>query len=476
MNSKTAKKKTETNENTELDYDLVIIGCGPAGQKAAISASKLGKKCAIIEPKFIGGICTHRGTVPSKTFREAAIHLTNYRLRYMESVHRKAPEMSDLVKRVDWVIKNEVNVIKNQLLDNGIDIIAGWGVFKTKNSINILNEKKLVVNKVTFDKAVIAAGTKPHLRSDIDFTKPNVYYTDVLLTMKELPNSLVIVGGGIIGMEYASIFSILGVNVSVIEKRADVLSLIDREMRANLTHQLDIRKVSMFLSDGVVDVKPDEDNHLITKLESGKSIRSSAIAFCTFRQVCTETLGLDKIGVKVNQRGQIEVNDAFQTNIENIYAAGDVVGHPALASTSFEQGQIAAQRAFGVKGKAISKNLPIGIYTIPEISYIGPTEDELTNDKVPYSIGKSYYKNTSRGAIIGALDGMLKLIFHQHTRKLLAVHIIGEDATELLHTGQAVLELGGTIDYFVEKVFNYPTLAETYKYAAHSGLNRLNDV
>lgn len=457
------------------DYDLLILGAGPAGQKAAHAASKFNKKVAIIEPKFIGGICTHRGTVPSKTFREAAIHLTDYRLRYMEPLTKKKPTMKDLVKRVDWVIHNEVLTIERQLKKNNVDIIPGTGHCKDTHTVEVKNVLGEVVKTVTFDKLLVATGTKPHLRDDVNYDGESIFYTDIILTMKELPRSMTIIGGGIIGCEYASIFSILGVKVTVVERRHDILALIDREVRANLTHQLDLRKVHFCLNDSVMSCEKQEDGHVLTTLESGRKINSETALFCTFRNVATEKTGIDKLGITVNSRGVIEVDKNFRTNKKNIYAAGDVIGHPALASTSFEQGRIAAHRAIGETASDFSPALPIGIYTIPEISFIGQTEHQLTEAKIPYCVGKAYYKDTSRGSIIGALDGMLKLIFHSDTRKLLGVHIIGEDATELLHVGQAVMELGGTVDYFMDHTFNYPTLAETYKYAAMSGINRMLD-
>lgn len=457
------------------DYDLLILGAGPAGQKAALAASKFNKRVAIVEPKFIGGICTHRGTVPSKTFREAAIHLTDYQLRYMETVNKRKPTMKELVKRVDWVIHNEVLTIERQLKKNNVDVIPGYGYFKNNHEVEVKNVLGEVERVVSFDQCLIATGTKPFLREDVNFDGESIFFTDIILTIKELPRSMTIIGGGIIGCEYASIFSILGVRVTVIEQRHDVLSLVDREVRANLTHQLDLRKVHFCLNDSVDSCQKDGDGHVVTSLSSGRKIISETALFCTFRQVATEKTGIDKLGVKVNSRGVIEVDKNFRTNKKNIYAAGDVIGHPALASTSFEQGRIAAHRAIGETASDFSPALPIGIYTIPEISYIGQTESQLTEAKIPFCVGKAYYKDTSRGSIIGALDGMLKLIFHSETRKLLAVHIIGEDATELLHVGQAVMELGGTVDYFMDHTFNYPTLAETYKYAAMSGINRMLD-
>ena len=457
-------------------YDILIIGCGPAGQKAAFASAKHGKRVAMVEPRFIGGICTNTGTVPSKTFREAAIHLTNYRLRFMESEYRKPPTMKELVQRVQWVISRETQVIEEQLRSNRVEILPGTARFENESTVVITPKNGEAEYTVKADKFIICSGTQPFLRPDVHFDERKIFYTDNALSMPKLPRSLTIVGGGIIGCEYASIFSILNVKVNLIEKREEILSLIDRDMRAHLVSQLDARKVNFLLGDEVESCAVDAQDKVETKLSSGKVVRSEMALFCTFRNVATDKLRLAEVGVEVNQRGIITVDQNYQTTNPNIYAAGDVVGHPSLASTSFEQGRIAGSHAAGDTPHPMSNAVPIGIYTIPEISYAGPTEKELTDAKIPYQVGKAYYKHTSRGTIMGALDGVLKIMFHQHSLKLLSVHVIGENATELVHVGQAVLELGGTVEYFIDKVFNYPTLAEAYKYAALNGLNRFNDV
>ena len=327
-----------------------------------------------------------------------------------------------------------------------------------------------------FVAKVICCGSRPFLPKEIPFDGEKIFSSDTILKMKELPRSITIIGGGIIGCEYASIFSILGVRVNLVEKRSEILALVDRDMRANFVHQLDMRNTRCFLGDELKGVQVAKDGRVEVALESGKVIRSEALLVCVFRVVNTSALNLDKIGVKLTPRGLLDVNEDLETTVPNIYAAGDVVGAPSLASTSFEQGRIAALKAFKQKCLPMSPNIPIGVYTIPEISYVGKTEEELTEAKIPYQVGKAYFKDTSRGAIMGALDGMLKIMFHQETKKVLAVHVVGEGATELVHVGQAVIELGGTIDYFVDKVFNFPTLAETYKYAAFNGLNRQRDI
>ena len=460
----------------ENKYDCLILGCGPAGQKAALAVSKMGKKAAIIEPRFLGGICTNTGTVPSKTFREAAIHLTNHRLRYMDRAFVQKPSMESLVNRVEWVINKETEVIERNLKSNRIDIISGYGRFVDTHTVEVTDKSGTVLGTYKAEKVIVCSGTQPFLPPDVPFDEQKIFYTDNVLKMKKLPRSLTIVGGGIIGMEFCSIFSILGVKVNLVEKCSEILSLIDRDIRANLISQLDGRKTVFHLNDTVMTCKVDEQGHVSMVLESGKVVRSESALYCNFRTVNSEALGLDKVGVKITPRGIIEVNGLYQTTNPDIFAAGDVVGHPQLASTSFEQGRIAGTNAFGGICMPMSTNFPIGIYTVPEISYAGPTEAELTEKKIPYGVGKAYYKDTARGNIMGALDGVVKILFHQDTKKVLAVHVIGENATELVHVGQAVLELGGTIDYFINNVFNYPTLAETYKYAALAGLNRLNDV
>ena len=458
------------------NYDMVVLGCGPAGQRAAIASSKLGKKTALVEPLFMGGNCTHFGTLPSKTFREAALHLTNHRLRYYEQAKKAAPTMEELVKRVDWVMRNEVGVISNQLVVNHITVIAGFGKFKDRKHIEVLDAQGKLLKILRFEKSVICCGSKPFLDPAIPYDGERVFNSDNILTLKKLPKSITIIGGGIIGCEYASIFSILGVRVNLVEKRSEILALVDRDMRANFVHQLDLRKTRCFLSDELKGIHLTDDQHVEVSLASEKVIRSETVLVCIFRVVNSTALNLEKVGVKINSRGVIEVDQDFRTSTPNIYAAGDVVGAPSLASTSFEQGRIAATRAFKQKCHPMSSNVPIGIYTIPEISYVGPTEAELTEQKIPYQVGTAFFKDTSRGTIMGALDGMLKIMFHQQTHKMLAVHVVGDGATELVHVGQAVIELGGTVEYFLDKVFNFPTLAEAYKFAAHNGLNRLRDI
>ncbi|MGL1937104.1 MAG: Si-specific NAD(P)(+) transhydrogenase, partial [Fibrobacterales bacterium] len=415
------------------DYDLVVLGSGPAGQKAALKGAKLGKRVALIEPHRLGGLCTHVGTVPSKTFREAAIHLTNYRLRYMEPLVSKQPTMKELLRRVEWVISKEVEVMKNQIERNGIDIIHGYGKFKDTHHINILNSKKNRIRTISTQYTVIATGTQPFMPENIPFDHKKILLTDDVFKLEKLPKSLTIVGGGIIGCEYTSIFSILDTKVNLVEQRDDILALSDREMRAHLIHQLDGRKVNLCLGDEVTEVKKNKDGNIDVILGSQKVLKTEAVLFCTFRNVCTGDIGLDKVNVKTNPRGHIAVDETYVTSNKNIFAAGDVVGHPSLASTGFEQGRIAVSCAFGEKCAPLSKNFPVGIYTIPEISFVGPTESQLTRDKIPYSVGKAYYKETSKGVIMGAMDGMLKIIFHQKTRKILSVHVIGENASEIVH-------------------------------------------
>ena len=477
MAKKTEALKAEKKKIEIEKFDLVVLGCGPAGQKAAISASKLGKHVAIVEPLFLGGNCTHYGTLPSKTFREAAIHLTDHRLRFVGPSKKVKPTMETLVNRVDWVISNEVKVIEHQLKSNNITVIPGFGKYKSKNSIDVFDEKGKAIKTVKFLKTVICTGSTPFLDPNIPFDHKKIFCSDSILQLKKIPRSITIIGGGIIGCEYASIFSVLGVKVNLVEKRGEILSLIDREMRANLVHQLDMRKTIFFLEEELESMKVSGTKRSVeTHLKSGKCIRSEVALICTFRTVNSDKINLDALGLKPCSRGVLEVNDKSQTKVSNVYAAGDVIGSAALASTSFEQGRIAGTSAFCDDCAPLSTNLPIGIYTIPEISFIGPTESELTAQNIPFSVGKSFFKDTSRGAIMGALDGVLKLVFHQKTHQLLSVHVIGENATEIVHVGQAVIEFGGKIEYFIDNVFNFPTLAETYKYAALNGLNRLNDI
>jgi NAD(P) transhydrogenase len=463
------------------DYDLVVIGSGPAGHRAAIQAAKVGKRVAVVERKgVVGGVSINTGTIPSKTLREAVMHLSGYNQRgiYGQAYRVKQKiEMKDLLHRTDHVIRREIDVTQHQLMRNSIEVISATGSFVDAHTIQLNAEDSGGSRNVTADNIVIAVGTHCTLDPNIPFDGERIFISDDLLNLETLPKRLAVIGAGVIGCEYATIFAALGVRVTVIDKRTRLLDFLDWEITDALTHHMRENRVTMRLGEEVAGVEPYEDEqgeHVRIKLASGKQVISEKTLYAIGRTGATDALNLAAAELDADDRGRITVNENFQTSQEHIYAVGDVIGFPSLAATSMEQGRLASCHAFDVPAHSVPELFPFGIYTIPEISIVGKNEEQLTSEGVPYEVGKASYKEIARGQIIGDQSGLLKLIFHTETRKLLGVSIIGEGATELIHIGQAVLSHGGDIDYFVDTVFNYPTLAECYKTAALDGINRLS--
>ncbi|HEY7117613.1 MAG TPA: Si-specific NAD(P)(+) transhydrogenase [Tepidisphaeraceae bacterium] len=462
-------------------YDLLVIGSGPAGQRAAIQAAKLGKRVAVVERKAaLGGVCINTGTIPSKTLREAVMHLTGYRERAIYGASYAVKQditIQDLMFRTEHVIRHEIDVIRHQLTRNHIELHGAEASFVDPHTLRLsYSTGGLGEREVTAANVVIAVGTTATRDANIPFDGQRIFVSDDILTLQRLPRTLVVVGAGVIGLEYASIFAALGVRITVIDKRPRLLPFVDAEITDTLAHHLREQRVTLRLGEAVSGMETTEDaagNRVRISLASGKQIVAEAALYSIGRSGATERLNLAAAGVEPADRGRLKVNDHFQTNVPHIYAVGDVIGFPSLASTSMEQGRLAACHAFGVACRSVPELFPYGIFTIPEISMVGPTEEELTEEGVPYEVGKARYREIARGQIIGDSTGLLKLIFHRDLRELLAVHIIGEDASELVHIGQAVLTFGGTLDYFIDTVFNYPTLAECYKTAAFDGVNRL---
>jgi NAD(P) transhydrogenase len=462
------------------DYDLVVIGSGPAGQRAAIAAAKLDKKVALVEHRqVVGGVCINTGTIPSKTLREAVLHLSGYRERGIYGASYTVKQnisMQDLLFRTSHVIRHEIDVTRHQLMRNRIEMFEASAGFVDANTVRMTNLNGKGHRDVSAGAVVIACGTHATKDAHIPFDGQRVFISDDILTLEKLPRSLAVIGAGVIGCEYATIFAALGIRVTLIDKRTTLLPFIDTEITQALAYHMHQNRVTLRLGEGVsgVEVFSDErGQHVRIKLESGKQVVTDSALYSIGRTGATEKLNLDAAGVKSDSRGRVQVNENYQTSIPHIYAVGDVIGFPSLASTSMEQGRLAASHSFGIQAKSMPGLFPYGIYTIPEISTVGKTEAELTEAGVPYEVGKARYNEIARGQIIGDTGGLLKLLFHYDTRELLGVHIIGEGASELIHIGQAVLALGGTVDYFVNTVFNYPTLAECYKTAAFDGLNRL---
>lgn len=457
-----------------MHYDVLVIGTGPAGQKAAVQSAKLGKKVGIIERKqAVGGVCINTGTIPSKSLREAVLYLSGFHQRTVYgSTYRLKHNitMEDLAFRCQHVITEEILIIQKQMARNQVDLIFGTARFIDPHRLAIEQAPGRVEH--TADHIVVAVGSKPSRPTDVPFDGRSIIDTDEWLTVQSLPTTLIIVGGGVIGSEYASIAATMGIKVMLIDQRPRLLEFADHEIIDVLQVQLEEIGVGLHLNERVVHIEK-ADGQVIVQLGSGKQLDASMVMYSAGRIGATDSLNLDTVGIQPDARGRLRVNEHFQTNVPHIYAVGDVIGFPALASTSMQQGRLAACHAFGLPCDVKTQLLPYGIYTIPEISMVGPTEQELIRDHVPYEVGIARYQEIARGKLIGDDIGMLKLLFNKQTRQLLSVHAIGEGATELIHIGQAVMAHGGKIDYFVDNVFNYPTLAECYMVAALAGLNRL---
>jgi NAD(P) transhydrogenase len=456
-------------------FDLIVIGSGPAGQRAAIQAAKADKRVALIERReVLGGVSINTGTIPSKTMREAVLHFSGYRYKPLYGINYRVKEkitMPDLVFRVQHVIRTEVDVAQSQLTRNGVEILTGVASFIDSTHVTATNSRDTTDYEASY--VLIATGTKPATSPLVPINGRNIINSDQVLAMREIPKTLIVVGGGVIGVEYTSMFAALGVRVTLVEKRPRLLEFADNEMVEALSYHLRESRVTMRLNDEVASVEETAEG-VVANLRSHKKLSADALLYAVGRQGNVDELNLAAAGIEADSRGRIKVDADFRTQQENIFAAGDVIGFPSLASVSMEQGRIAAGRAFQLPLHSNPANYPYGIYSIPEISFIGKTEEQLTEEDIPYEVGVAYYREIARGQIGGDTTGRLKLIFHRETRHLLGVHVIGEGATELLHIGQAVLILNGTMDYFIDTVFNYPTLAECYKAAAFNGLNKLS--
>jgi len=457
-------------------FDLIVIGSGPGGKRAAVQAAKLGKSVAIIEGhRVIGGVTVHTGTIPSKTLREAVLYLTGWTQRglYGHSYRLKQHlTIDDLMQRLEITIRNEVGVIESQFSRNGVTIVSGWASFLDPHRIQVALRDGHTAEYFG-EKIVIATGTTPLRPKTVPFDDETIIDSDGILKLKKIPRSMTVVGAGVIGIEYASIFSAMDVDVTVIDGRPNMLEFLDREIVDELAHNLRSRGMTLRLGEKVAKIEKNGNGQITVHLESGKRFNSELVLYAAGRTGNTGALKLENAGLATDDRGRIKVDGNYATAMSNIYAVGDVIGFPSLASTSMEQGRIAACHAFGKAAAAAPETFPFGIYSIPEISMVGMTEQELTANNIPYEIGVARFRETARGQILRIEDGMLKLLCGLEDKRILGVHIIGENATELIHIGQAVLALGGTLDYFVETVFNYPTLAETYKIAALDAWNRM---
>ena len=458
------------------DHDFIVIGSGPSGRRAAIQAAKIGRSVLVIEKgRRVGGVSVHTGTIPSKTLRETVLNLTGWRERgfYGRAYRVKQHiEAKDLMARLHMTLDHEVDVLEHQFARNNVTTVAGTGRFVDPHTVEVTTESG-DVRQVSAAKILIAVGTRPYRPAEVPFNGINVLDSDEMVEIVRLPRSLTVVGAGVIGIEYATIFSALDVSVSLVEPRATVLDFVDQELVQDFLHQLRDRGITLRFGARVSEIL-FENGRPVTVLESGRRIRSEMLLYAAGRVGATDTLNLPAAGLSVDHRGRLKVDPkTFQTEQPHIYASGDAIGFPSLASTSMEQGRIAACHAFAIPMPPAPDFFPYGIYAVPEISTIGLTEEEVRAKAIPYECGIARFRETSRGHIMGLSTGMMKLIFALGTRRLLGVHIVGEGATELVHIGQAVLNLHGTLEYFIENTFNYPTLAEAYKIAALDAWNRM---
>ena len=460
----------------EAQFDLIVIGSGPAGQKGAIAAAKIRKKVAVIDrTTMIGGVCVHTGTIPSKSVREAIFQLTGSAVKAFYGDHYRGKNditMQDLAFRVRATIARETEVIRAQLKRNGIQVFQGTAKFADPHTIEVISDTERATLRA--DHILIACGTRPARDPQIPFDDKRIVDTDSISCMEGLPREIIVVGAGVVGLEYTSFFAALGIEVTLIDQRPTILDFVDREIMEALAYHLRQMGTTFRLGEKVtrVGIDPNRDR-VFAELESGKKVQGDALVYAVGRQANGDRLNLAAAGMEADARGKIKVNEHYQTTVPHIYAAGDIIGFPALASTSMEQGRLSSCHMFGAPSEHMSDLFPYGIYTIPEISMVGQNEEQLTAAKIPYEVGIAKYAELAKSMMLGDETGMLKLLFDRNTLKLLGVHVIGQRATEIIHIGQSVLYYGGKVDYFRDTVFNYPTLAEAYKVAALDGLNKL---
>jgi NAD(P) transhydrogenase len=463
-------------EQDLYEFDLLCIGSGPAGQRAAVQAAKLGKRVGLIEREFdVGGVCLHTGTIPSKTFREAVLSLTIGSNPFEPHRRNSAkPTARELFSRVGDIIGRETHIQDDQLRRNDVEIINGAGEFH--DSHTVIAKSGSGDRLIRAENILVAVGTHPTPPKDLALSDSAVISSDDVPRMEELPRSMVVIGCGVVGIEYASMFAALGVEVTVVDGRRRPLEFLDDEIIDELMHQMRDMRVIFRLGESVerLEILENGRRRVAVHLQSGKRMATDLALICAGRIGATETLNLQSAGLAADERGRLTVNDEFRTGTSNIFAAGDVIGFPSLAATSSEQGRLAACRAFGVDSGSMPDNFPVGIYAIPEISMVGKTERTLTEEKIPYETGIARFREIARGQILGDISGFLKLLVHRETRKLLGAHIIGTGATELIHIGQCVIGLDGDLNYLIESIFNYPTLAECYKVAALDAHNKLS--
>ena len=461
-----------------LHVDFLSIGSGPAGQRAAVQAAKLGKRVVVVEKRrVVGGVCLDTGTIPSKTFREAVIAFGRQAEQFRTShgfTGSTRPTVDQLFSRVNEVMEREGQVMEQQLRRNDVMMIHGEASFLDAHTVQVVGDG--TTHRICAHHILIAVGTVPSTPAGIQRSHNLIITSDEVMGLERIPRTMVVVGAGVIGLEYASMFSsLVGVEVTLVDTRPWPLEFLDTEIVDELIHQMRNHDVTFRLGETVerMELSEGSPQRAVVHLESGKKLVSDLVLFSVGRVGATASLNLPAAGLQADARGRVKVDERFRTTVPHILAAGDVIGYPSLAATSSEQGRLSACYAFQVKATPMTSHFPIGIYAIPEMSMVGATEQELTTKKIPYETGLARYREIARGQIMGDDSGLLKLLFHRETRRLLGVHVIGSGATELVHVGQAVLGLGGGLDYFMSTVFNYPTMAECYKVAALDAFNKL---
>ena len=462
-----------------IAYDVIVLGTGPAGEGAAMNAVKMGMRVAVVEQRAqVGGNCTHQGTIPSKALRHSVQQIYNFNNNPMfrEIGEPRWFSFPNVLKNANDVIRKQVRSRTGYYARNRTDLYFGHGSFVDENTIKVIEENGNV-ETLTAPSIVIATGSRPYRPADVDFRHPRIYDSDTILGLTHTPRRIIIYGAGVIGSEYASIFSALGVLVDLIDNRDRLLSFLDKEISDALSYHLRNKNVIIRNNESYQKIEGTDDG-VILHLKSGKKIKANALLWANGRTGNTQNLGLENIGLAPNGRGQLEVDEHYRTAVENVYAAGDVIGWPSLASASYDQGRYAAANIKDASSARYVTSVPTGIYTIPEISSLGRTEEELTRDAVPYEVGKAFFNRLARAQITGETAGMLKLLFHRETKEILGIHCFGDQAAEIVHIGQAIMAQpagANTLEYFLNTTFNYPTMAEAYRVAALDGMNRLFD-
>lgn len=463
----------------DYDYDLVVIGTGPAGEAAAINAAKLGRKVAVVEMREqVGGGCAHKGTIPSKALRHSVKQIVEFNTNPLFRVIGEPKNFSfpQVLKTASEVIAKQVMLRTQFYARNRVDVFFGFARFVDRNNIEILGNE--TNENLRFDQAVIATGSSPYEPNDIDFSHERICTSDTVLNLKHTPRTLIIYGAGVIGCEYASIFAGLDVKVDLVDNRANLLEFLDVEISDSLSYHLRNNGVRIRHNETYKSVSAN-DTSVTIEMESGKRLCADMLLFCNGRSGNTKGVGLENLGIETNSRGQLEIDQRYQTTVDGIYAAGDVVGWPSLASAAYDQGRSAASDLLGLPGVRFVDDVPTGIYTIPEISSLGKTEEQLTAEKVPYEVGQAFFKDLARAQISGEVVGMLKILFNRDTYEIVGIHCFGDRASEIIHIGQAIMNQKGdanTIEYFVNNTFNFPTMAEAYRVAAQLGINRARQI